>query len=82
MKTFLLATVVTVTAGLGAHTAAQIADYGAAQLARQAVDIRAAYLAQMAQLRYQQQTEKTPTPGATRTPPETRFKRSTSWFKP
>jgi hypothetical protein len=32
----------------------QIADYGAAQLARQAVDIRAPYLARMAQITYLQ----------------------------
>jgi hypothetical protein len=36
----------------------QIADYGAAQLARQAVDIRAPYLAQMAQITYSQKSGK------------------------
>jgi hypothetical protein len=36
----------------------QIADYGAAQLARQAVDIRAPYLAQMAQITYLQKSGK------------------------
>jgi hypothetical protein len=36
----------------------QIADYGAAQLARQAVDIRAPYLARMAQITYLQKSGK------------------------
>ena len=35
-------------------SAAQIIEYGAAQLARQAVNIRTPYLVQMAQIRYQQ----------------------------
>src|SRR5262245_44553495 len=68
--------------GSAAPIAAQIADYGAAQLARQAVDIRAPYLAQMAQIRYQQQTGQTSSSGTPRRPVDTTFERSTSWFKP
>jgi hypothetical protein len=63
-----------------AHSAAQIADYGPAQLARQAVDIRAPYLAQMAQIRYGAASSAT---GTRRSQVDTTFKRSTSgWFKP
>jgi hypothetical protein len=69
-------------AGSATQIAAQIADYGAAQLARQAVDIRAPYLAQMAQLLYQQQTKSTSSSGAARKPVQTTFTRSANWFKP
>jgi hypothetical protein len=62
--------------------AAQVADYGAAQLARQAGDIRAPYLAQMAQLLYQQQTGKPPASGTARRVVPTTFTRSANWFKP
>jgi hypothetical protein len=63
-------------------SAAQIIEYGAAQLARQAVNIRTPYLAQMAQIRYQQ-GQASSKPATTRSPVQTTFKRSTSgWFKP
>jgi hypothetical protein len=60
-------------------SAAQIFEYGPAQLARQAVDIRAPYLAQMAQIRYGAALSN---PGTARSPVRTSFKRSRSWFKP
>ena len=59
--------------------AAQIAEYGPAQLARQAVDIRAPYLAQMAQVQYGATSSKA---GARRSPVQTTFKRAAGWFKP
>src|SRR6266850_3699461 len=63
-------------------SAAQIIEYGTAQLARQAVNIRTPYLAQMAQIRYQQ-GQASSKPATTRSPVQTTFKRSTSgWFKP
>ena len=62
------------------HSAAQIIEYGPAQLARQAVDIRAPYLAQMAQI---QRGAAPSTTGTTRSQVQTTFKRSASgWFKP
>jgi hypothetical protein len=62
------------------YSAAQIVEYGPAQLARQAVDIRAPYLAQMAQIRNGTASSK---PGTTRSQAQTTFKRSASgWFKP
>ena len=64
---------------LPGHSAAQIAEYGPAQLARQAVDIRAPYLAQMAQVQYGAVAS---TPGTARSPVPTTFKRASSWFKP
>src|SRR5262245_18100596 len=68
----------------------QIADYGAAQLARQAVAIRAPYLAQMAQITYlqksgQQQSGDGPSRKASVTPRavNTTFTRSqVGWYKP
>jgi hypothetical protein len=64
---------------LNGYAAAQIAEYGPAQLARQALDIRAPYLAQMAQVQY----GKTPSePGTARSPVQTTFKRATGWFTP
>jgi hypothetical protein len=76
--------------GSTAQCFAQIADYGPAQLARQAVDIRAPYLAQMAQITFQKKNGNSPAgasagPGAhaTRAPVQTTFTRSTiAWFKP
>jgi hypothetical protein len=64
---------------LPGYSPAQIADYGPAQLARQAIDIRAPYLAQMAQLQYGAAPSK---PGTTRRKVQTTFKRAGSWFKP
>jgi len=64
---------------LAGLSTAQIADYGAGQLARQAVDIRAPYLARMAQLRYQATS---PQAGKPRPQARTTFKRAASWFKP
>ena len=64
---------------LPGYSAAQLAEYGPAQLARQAVDIRAPYLAQMAQVQYGAATAK---PGTTRSPAKTTFKRASGWFKP
>jgi hypothetical protein len=62
------------------HAAAQISEYGPAQLARQAVHIRAPYLAQMAQIQYRAASSK---PGTRRSEVQTTFKRSASgWFKP
>jgi hypothetical protein len=61
------------------HSGAQILDYGPAQLARQAVDIRAPYLAQMAQIRYGTTPSKL---GTKRSPVPTTFKRAGTWFKP
>lgn len=58
---------------------AQIADYGPAQLARQAADIRAPYLARMAQIQY---GTASPQSGKSRSPASTTFKRARSWFKP
>ena len=68
----------------------QIADYGAAQLARQAVDIRAPYLARMAQITYLQKSGKQqagagPSRKASVTPRavNTTFTRSqVGWYKP
>jgi Family of unknown function (DUF6683) len=68
---------------------AQIAEYGPAQLARQAVLIRAPYLAQMAQITYLQRAGK-PAPGSnssranqSRPRVSTTFTRSKiGWFKP
>jgi hypothetical protein len=60
--------------------AAQIFTYGPAELARQAVDIRAPYLAQMAQIQYATAPSK---PGrTTRSSAQTTFKRASGWFKP
>jgi hypothetical protein len=61
------------------HSPAQIIEYGPAQLARQAIDIRSPYLAQMAQVRYGAASSK---PGTTRSPVQTTFKRASGWFKP
>ena len=63
----------------------QIADYGAAQIARQAVDIRAPYLAQMAQITYLQKSGKQQSRKAAATPRavNTTFTRSqVGWYKP
>ena len=60
-------------------SAAQTANYGAAQLARQAVDIRAPYLAQMAQIQYGGRNSRA---GTTRSAAKTTFKRASTWFKP
>jgi hypothetical protein len=77
MKSLLVMMLVGVIAG---YSVAQIIQYGPAQLARQAVDIRAPYLAQMAQIRYGAASSK---PGTTRSQAQTTFKRSASgWFKP
>ena len=62
------------------YSAAQIIEYGPAQLARQAVDIRAPYLAQMAQIRYDEVGASKP--GRARSPGQTTFKRASGWFKP
>jgi hypothetical protein len=64
---------------LPGFSAAQIAEYGPAQLARQALDIRAPYLAQMAQVQYGAASSK---PGTTRSEVQTTFTRARSWFKP
>lgn len=65
---------------LAGRAAAQIVEYGPAQLARQAVEIRAPYLAQMAQVQYRANSA---APGTTRSQVQTTFKRSASgWFKP
>jgi hypothetical protein len=64
------------------YAAAQIFEYGPAQLARQAVDIRAPYLAQMAQVRYAAASSASSNPGTTRSSVQTTFKRARSWFKP
>jgi hypothetical protein len=64
---------------LPGYSAAQIAEYGAAQLARQAVDIRAPYLAQMAQVQYGAASS---TPRTAGSPVPTTFKRARGWFKP
>jgi hypothetical protein len=71
----------TVLAGMFAvNSSAQIIEYGAAQLARQAIDIRAPYLAQMAQIQRGATSTK---PGTARAQTQTTFKRSTTgWFKP
>jgi hypothetical protein len=61
------------------YSDAQIMEYGAAQLARQAVDIRAPYLAQMAEIRYRPASSKR---GTTRSPAQTTFRRASGWFKP
>ncbi len=61
------------------YSAAQIIEYGPAQLARQAVDIRAPYLAQMAQVQYGAASSK---PGTARSPVQTTFKRASGWFNP
>jgi hypothetical protein len=64
---------------LPGSAAAQIAEYGPAQLARQALDIRAPYLAQMAQIRLGAASSK---PGTARSRTTTTFKRASGWFKP
>lgn len=61
------------------YSTAQISDYGPAQLARQAVDIRAPYLAQMSQIRY---GAASPKAGKAPSPVPTTFKRARGWFKP
>jgi uncharacterized protein DUF6683 len=68
----------------------QIADYGAAQLARQAVDIQAPYLARMAQITYlqkggKQQSGAGPSRKAAVTPraaPTTFTRSQVGWYKP
>jgi Family of unknown function (DUF6683) len=68
----------------------QIADYGAAQLARQAVDIQAPYLAQMARITYLQKSGKQKSgagpsrkAAATHRAVNTTFTRSEiGWYKP
>jgi len=68
----------------------QIADYGAAQLARQAVDIQAPYLAQMARITYLQKSGKQKSgagpsrkAAATHRAVNTTFTRSQiGWYKP
>ncbi len=77
MKTLLIAMMLA--AMFAGSSAAQISTYGPAQLARQAIDIRATYLAQMAQIRYGAGSSK---PGTARSPVQTTFKRASSWFKP
>jgi hypothetical protein len=72
----------TVLGASASRTTAQLADYGAAQLALQAVDIRAPYLAQMAQIQYLQQSGRNKAAGASPKPVKTTFTRSTAWFKP
>jgi hypothetical protein len=64
---------------IAGYSAAQISDYGAGQVARQAVDIRAPYLAQMAQIRLGAASSK---PGTARSAARTTFKRASGWFKP
>src|SRR5262245_31969190 len=60
----------------------QIADYGAGQLARQAVLIRAPYLAMMARIKYLENARGGRAKG-TRRAVQTTFARSRSgWFKP
>lgn len=61
------------------YSAAQIIEYGPAQLARQAVGIRAPYLAQMAHIRYGAASSE---PGTTRSPVQTTFKPASGWFNP
>jgi len=68
----------------------QIADYGAAQLARQAIDIRAPYLAQMAQITYLQKSGKQQSGAgpsrkgavAPRAAPTTFTRSQIGWYKP
>ena len=77
-KAFLLVMLIGVLLeGAPVSSIAQIAEYGPALLARQAVDIRAPYLAQMAQVHYNQQG-RSGSPTATQRQVSTTFTRSSA----
>src|SRR5262245_8732198 len=81
-RAFLLAILIGILDGAPVTSIAQIANYGPALLARQAVDIRAPYLAQMSQVHYNQQGG-SGSPAATKRQVSTTFTRSSvGWLKP
>jgi hypothetical protein len=71
--------------GIAPASVAQVFNYGPAQLARQAIDIRAPYLAQMAQIKYLKSKGKLRSDSISsrkKVVPTTFVRSQISWFKP